>query len=129
MTTIHRNALTPYSAERMFDLVNDIESYPNFLQWCRTATIINRDVDVITAQLELVKGSVHKTFTTQNRMMPGKMIEMRLVEGPFKHLDGFWRFDALAEDACKVSLDLDFEFKNKIFIFIKFLKCFIKLAS
>ena len=114
MTTIHRHALTPHSAEQMYALVDDIESYPEFLLWCRSASIISRDSDVVTAKLELAKGSVHKEFTTRNRLMPGKMIEMKLVEGPFHHLEGFWRFDALSEDACKVILDLEFDFSNKM---------------
>lgn len=114
MTTIHRHALTPYSAEQMYALVDAIEEYPEFLQWCRSAKVIARDADVVTAQLELAKGSVHKEFTTRNRLMPGKMIEMKLVEGPFNHLEGFWRFQALNDKACKVILDLDFDFKNKM---------------
>ena len=114
MTTIHRHALTPHSAEQMYAVVDDIESYPEFLQWCRSASVISRDTDVVTAKLELAKGSVHKVFTTRNRLMPGKMIEMKLVEGPFHHLEGFWRFDALSEDACKVILDLEFDFSSKM---------------
>lgn len=114
MTTIHRHALTSFSANQMFALVDDIEAYPSFLQWCRSATVISRDSDLVTAQLELAKGSVHKTFTTKNRLMPGKMIEMRLVEGPFRHLEGFWQFEALRADACKISLDLDFDFSSKM---------------
>jgi ribosome-associated toxin RatA of RatAB toxin-antitoxin module len=98
----------------MYALVDDIESYPEFLLWCRSARVISRDSDVVTAKLELAKGSVHKEFTTCNRLMPGKMIEMKLVEGPFHHLEGFWRFDALSEDACKVILDLEFDFSNKM---------------
>jgi ribosome-associated toxin RatA of RatAB toxin-antitoxin module len=98
----------------MYALVDDIESYPEFLQWCRSASVISRDSDVVTAKLELAKGSVHKEFTTRNRLMPGKMIEMKLVEGPFRHLEGFWRFDALSEDACKVILDLEFDFSSKM---------------
>jgi ribosome-associated toxin RatA of RatAB toxin-antitoxin module len=68
----------------------------------------------VVASLELAKGSVKKSFTTRNRLQVGKMIEMRLVDGPFKHLQGFWRFDGLKENACKVSLDLEYEFSSKI---------------
>lgn len=114
MTTIHRHALTPYSAEQMYDLVDNIEAYPDFLQWCRSSEVISRDNDVVTARLELAKGAVHKEFTTLNRLMPGKMIEMKLVEGPFRHLEGFWRFEPLSEQACKVILDLDFDFNSKM---------------
>jgi ribosome-associated toxin RatA of RatAB toxin-antitoxin module len=98
----------------MYDLVNDIESYPEFLPWCRKSSIIERKEEELKAELELAKGSLHKTFTTHNRMQPGKFIEVRLVEGPFKHLEGFWRFDDLGEDGSRVVLDMEFEFSNTI---------------
>lgn len=114
MTTINRHALTQHSADQMYALINDIEAYPEFLQWCRSAKIIARDEDTITAKLELAKGGLHKEFTTRNRLMTGKLIEIKLVEGPFNHLEGFWRFEPLTESACKVILDLDFDFKNSM---------------
>ena len=114
MTTINRQALVSYSAENMFDLVDDIDSYPAFLPWCSSAKVLSRDEDEVRAAIELSKGKLRKSFTTCNRLQKGKMIEMRLVEGPFKHLEGFWRFEALEGGASKVSLDLDFEFSNKL---------------
>lgn len=114
MPSIRRNALVPYSPAQMFDLVNDIESYPKFLPGCRTATVHSRDEDTIKASLELAKGAVRKSFTTCNRLQSNKMIEVRLVEGPFRHLEGFWRFDALESGATRVSLDLEFEFANRL---------------
>lgn len=114
MPTITKSALVPYSAMDMFMLVDDIASYPAFLPWCRDAKVLARSEDEVRATIELAKGAVHKSFTTLNRLQKGKMIEMRLVEGPFHHLEGFWRFDALQDTACKVSLDLDFEFSNRM---------------
>ncbi|WP_018234064.1 type II toxin-antitoxin system RatA family toxin [Thioalkalivibrio thiocyanodenitrificans] len=114
MPSIQRSALVPYSPAQMFDLVNDIESYPQFLPGCRSATVHARDNDTIKASLELAKGAVHKSFTTCNRLQKNKMIEVRLVEGPFQHLEGFWRFDALNSGATRVSLDLEFEFSNRL---------------
>ncbi len=114
MTTITRQALVAYSAENMFDLVDDIDSYPAFLPWCSSAKVLSRDEDEVRAAIELSKGKLRKSFTTCNRLQKGKMIEMRLVEGPFRHLEGFWRFEALEGGASKVSLDLDFEFSNKL---------------
>ena len=110
MTTINKSALVPYSATEMYALVNDIESYPQFLPWCRSARVLSREPDEVRATLELARGGVQKSFTTSNRLQPNKMIEIRLVEGPFRHLSGFWRFDRLSELACKVSLDMSFEF-------------------
>lgn len=98
----------------MFALVDDIDAYPQFLPWCRSARVLARDSDEVRATLELAKGALNKSFTTVNRLQPDKMIEMRLVEGPFRHLEGFWRFDALRDDACRVSLDLDFEFSSRM---------------
>lgn len=114
MTTISKNALVPYSARQMYELVNDIKSYSNFLPWCRSSEVLSESDDEIRATIEIAHGSLHKSFTTCNRLQKNKMIEMRLEQGPFKHLEGFWRFDALGEQACKVSLDLDFEFSNRL---------------
>lgn len=114
MTIVSRSALVAYAASEMYALVDDIKTYPNFLPWCKTATILSRDEDEVRASIELARGGIQKSFTTCNRLQHNKMIEMRLVEGPFRHLEGFWRFDALGERACKVSLDMDFEFSNKL---------------
>jgi ribosome-associated toxin RatA of RatAB toxin-antitoxin module len=114
VTTINKSALVAYSAAQMYALVNDIESYAEFLPWCRSSTILSQDSDEIRATIEIAHGTLNKAFTTRNRLQQDKMIEMRLEEGPFKRLEGFWRFDILGEQACKISLDLDFEFKNKL---------------
>jgi len=74
-----------------------------------------RDADQVEASIEIAKGAVRKTFATRNRLQKNKMIEMRLLEGPFRHLEGFWRFDSLQDGkACKISLDMDFEFSNRL---------------
>lgn len=114
MPAIHRSALVPYSPAEMYSLVNDIDSYPQFLPWCKSARVLSRDDDEVRASLELARGGFEKSFTTCNRLQKNKMVEMRLVEGPFHHLEGFWRFEPLGEQACKVSLDMDFEFANKL---------------
>lgn len=117
MPVINRHALVPYSAAEMFALVDDVESYPQFLPWCKSATVWSRNDDEVRASVELAKGAIQKSFTTLNRLQHNKMIEMRLVEGPFHHLEGFWRFDSLAErevSACKVTLDLEYEFSNTL---------------
>lgn len=114
MSTIHKNALVPYSSGQMYALVNDIEAYSQFLPWCRSSHILSQGMDELKASIEIAHGGLHKSFTTLNRLQRDKMIEMRLVEGPFRHLEGYWRFDSLGEQACKVSLDLDFEFSNRL---------------
>jgi len=114
MPTVQRNAILTYSAQAMFDLVNDIEAYPQFLPWCCKAVVHNRSAAAVEASLEIAKGGVHKTFRTRNVLLPAKKIEMHLLEGPFKHLYGIWEFESLADSACKVSLKLDFEFSNAL---------------
>lgn len=113
-TSIHKSALVAYTPAEMFALVSDIESYPTFLPWCRSAKVLWHEGDELKACVEMAKGSVQKSFTTHNRQQTDKMIEMRLVEGPFKRLEGYWRFDPLGDKACKVSLDLEFEFANRM---------------
>lgn len=114
MTSISKSALVPYSPAEMFALVDDIERYPEFLPWCSGTRILARSDDEVRATIALSKSGVDKTFTTCNRNQKNKMIEMRLVEGPFKHLQGYWRFDPLGEDGCKVSFDLEFEFSSRV---------------
>ena len=114
MTTISKSALVPYTTQEMYSLVRDIEAYPEFLPWCTQAKILLRDQDEVRATLWLSKGGVDKAFTTRNRHQNNKMIEIRLVEGPFKCLEGFWRFDPLGDTGCKVSLDIAFEFANRM---------------
>jgi len=114
VTTINKSALVPYTPAEMFALVDDIESYADFLPWCQQSRVISRSEDEVRATIALSKGGVEKAFTTCNRNQKNKMIEMRLLEGPFKHLEGFWRFDALGDAGCKVSLDLEFEFSSRM---------------
>jgi len=115
---ISRNALVPYDVAEMYQLVDDIESYAKFLPWCRSTEVISRTDEEVQASIEIAKGALNKSFTTMNRLQKNKMIEMRLVKGPFKHLQGYWRFDALKNShACKISLDLDFEFESKLIAF------------
>ena len=114
MTQINRSALVPYTAEQMYQLVDDVLQYPNFLPWCSEAVVHYRDSQRVKATVSIAKGPVNKSFTTQNIMTQPQSIEMQLVDGPFKRLHGFWRFDALDTHSCKVSLDLDFEFSNRL---------------
>ncbi len=114
MPTIQKSALVNHSAREMYELVNDIESYPEFLPWCRATRVLERTEDTVKASIEIKHGAVEKWFTTINRIQPGKMIEMRLVEGPFRHLEGFWRFHELDENACKVTLDMEFEYASRM---------------
>jgi len=111
---VKKSALVNYSAAQMYNLVDDIPAYPDFLPWCSATNVISRNDDEVRATIEISRGGINKAFTTCNRLQSNKMIEIRLLDGPFRHLEGFWRFQSLREDACKVSLDLEFEFSNTL---------------
>ncbi|HEY5683438.1 MAG TPA: type II toxin-antitoxin system RatA family toxin [Sulfuricaulis sp.] len=114
MTAIHRSALVPYSARQMFELVSDIPAYPKFLPWCGGARILSAQGDEVIAAIDIAYGGVQKTFSTRNLLQVNKMMEIRLIEGPFSYLQGFWQFKALGDHDSKISLDLEFEVANRV---------------
>ena len=109
MTSIHRHALVRHSALRMYSLVNDVAAYPRRFRWCDKAQILEQGEERLVARLDLGLGSFRTWFMTENALRRPGSIDMQLKDGPFKRLHGRWEFHALAEDACKVSLTLDFE--------------------
>jgi ribosome-associated toxin RatA of RatAB toxin-antitoxin module len=112
VNTVQRTALVMHSDQAMFDLVNDVASYPQFMQGCQTAEVFEHTEQQMVARLDLKKGGVKTSFMTRNRLQAPSEIEMSLEDGPFKSLKGVWRFKALTPQACKVSLDLEFEFNS-----------------
>jgi ribosome-associated toxin RatA of RatAB toxin-antitoxin module len=111
MAHVSRSALIGYSAQQMFDLVNDIEQYPQFMQGCRSARVISKTDTELVGELSLAKAGVTQTFVTRNTLIAPSRIEMRLEEGNFSKFSAVWQFEALTEAACKVSFDMEFEFK------------------
>ena len=114
MRKVRRSALVPYSADDIYRLVEDVESYPEFLPWCVGATLHSRDSTTLEASLEMKRGGIRKSFRTRNVLNPGRAMDIALVGGPFRHLEGRWRFEQLGGDGSKVSLELDFEFENRL---------------
>jgi len=114
MPCISKSALVTHSAAEMFALVDNVSLYKEFLPWCGGSEELSRNEDEVKASVTISHSGLNKTFTTLNRLQKNKMIEIKLVDGPFKHLHGFWRFDPLAEDACKISLELEYEFSNML---------------
>ncbi len=98
----------------MFSLVDNIESYPEFLPWCGGAEVHFREGDVVEATLELHRGSLSKRFRTRNTATDRQSIAMQLVNGPFRHLAGVWTFTQLGNSGSKVALELEFEFSNRL---------------
>lgn len=113
-TKIERSALVQYSAQQMFDLVNDIEAYPHYMDGCIGAKILARGDDWLEARLELSKAGVTQGFVTRNRLQAPTSMTMDLVDGPFHSLRGVWQFTPLGEQACKVSFVLEFEMANRL---------------
>jgi ribosome-associated toxin RatA of RatAB toxin-antitoxin module len=114
MTIVKKSALVKFSAQQMFDLVNNIEAYPQFLPWCSGSRIIKSEDDVVEAELMISKGGFMKSFSTRNRIDRGGRITVSLLNGPFSYLEGVWNFMPLREDASKISLDLEFEMSGKL---------------
>ena len=114
MAQVNKSALVPYSAEQMYKLVDDVFAYQEFLPWCGDSKEVSRENEVVVASVTIAKGSINKTFTTKNTSNDHQKIQMQLVDGPFKELSGFWSFQELNENACKVTLKLDYEFSNRL---------------
>ncbi|WP_100640754.1 type II toxin-antitoxin system RatA family toxin [Alteromonas facilis] len=114
MPSIQRSALVAFSAESMFDLVNDVKSYPEFLPGCAESRIDEQTPSMMKASLLIAKAGVKQWFTTQNELMAPQRINMQLVDGPFSHLSGAWHFIPLSDSACKIELDLTFEFSSRL---------------
>ena len=103
-----------YNIFQMFDLVNDIENYPKFISMCTDTNVYEKTPFEVKAILKVQKGPLKMDFGTYNTMMRPHLIKMDLLTGPFKNLQGFWRFFDLNNDSCEINFDLEFEFKNKI---------------
>ena len=114
MPDVKKVKVVPYSPAQMYALVNDIKSYPQFVPWCQRSELLIENEDELHARLHFSGGGFEKSFTTCNRLQKDKMIELRLIDGPFRHLEGFWRFDEHEDGGCQVVLDLEFEFSNKL---------------
>lgn len=114
MAQVNKSALVPFSAEQMFQLVDDVPAYQEFLPWCGGSEEVSREEGVVVATVTIAKGSVNKSFTTRNTSENNQKIHMTLVDGPFKELTGYWDFKELKENACKVTLHLDYEFSNRL---------------
>jgi ribosome-associated toxin RatA of RatAB toxin-antitoxin module len=98
----------------MYELVKDVERYPQFLPWCGGAKIIESFSDGVVGTVEINKGKVQKSFTTRNQFIKDREISMELLEGPFSSLQGAWTFEPIGEQGCRVSLNLEFDFSSTI---------------
>lgn len=113
VTTIERSALLPYPAEQMFALIDDIATYPHFMDGCVGAEVLRREPSVVEARLDLAKAGLRYSLTTRNVLSPPSRIAMELVEGPFSEFQGCWEIRRLDAGACKVSLVLQFALSSR----------------
>ncbi len=114
MAVVHKTVFLGYSAEQMFDLVASVENYPKFLPWCGGVKVMERSDDTLVACLAIAFHGVKQSFTTRNHNTRPSQMTMKLVDGPFKVMDGTWTFKALRADACKVEFDLRYEFSSML---------------
>jgi ribosome-associated toxin RatA of RatAB toxin-antitoxin module len=109
MREVRRSALLPYTASQMYGLVTDVERYPEFLPWCNEARILANEGEYVTVNLGLARGLLRGSFTTRNRHIPGRSVEMQLVDGPFSLLEGRWDFRPIEAAGTRVELQVRFE--------------------
>lgn len=114
MTHIYHEIMEPYSAQQMFDLVNNINAYPQFVPDCIDTGVLQRDDNLLLAYIEVEKFGFKKRFTTLNRLKEPSKIEITLIDGPFKKLVGAWTFTPISENQSKITFDLTFEFNSKL---------------
>ena len=103
----------PFKQKDIFNLVNDVEAYPEFLPWCSSAKIFEKTSDQVLAKLTLKKMGVSYELVTRNRLRPFNLIDIELVEGPLQSLRGEWLFTELGDLGCKVEMSLGFEMKKR----------------
>ena len=120
MKSVHKSVLIWYSAEEMFNLVTDVDKYPQFLPWCDHAKVLTATPEGMQAEVGIAMGGVKQTFTTQNTHVvqaTSRQVSMRLVNGPFSKLEGAWTFTPVgdaAQRACKTELHLKYGFGNAV---------------
>jgi ribosome-associated toxin RatA of RatAB toxin-antitoxin module len=138
MALVEKSVLIEYSSAQMYALVENVAAYPEFLPWCGGTEILEKQDHLTRAAIVIDFRGIKQRFSTQNRADPPNLIEMTLVDGPFRQLDGSWRFKALGNEACKIEFRLHYEFSSKLlekifgpvfhFIASTFVDAFVKRA-
>lgn len=114
MREVMRSALVGHSAERLYELINDVERYPEFLPWCERAAVESRTDTEVVATLAISRGPLRTQFTTRNQLVPGREVRMSLERGPFDTLSGAWTITPIGATGCRVTLALRFAFTNRV---------------
>jgi coenzyme Q-binding protein COQ10 len=114
MPTHAERRLLPYTQEQLFNLVADIERYPEFLPWCLAARIRKREARTIHADLMIGFRMVRERFTSKVELTPPHRIDVAYAEGPFKYLNNHWVFEPAPGGGCEIDFFVDFEFRNRM---------------
>ena len=114
MESISKSAVVPYTAEQLYTLVNDVASYSQFLPWCSEGVVHESSDTHMRASVSLAVGSIQQSFTTENTLQINERIDVQLVSGPFKQLYGYWSFEPAGENMCRISFQMNFEYKNRL---------------
>ena len=114
MREVRRSALLPYTSAQIYGLVADVRRYPEFLPWCTSAAVLAEEGEFVTASLGLARGLARASFTTRNRLIPERSVEMHLVEGPFSQLEGRWDFWPIESAGTRVELMVRFATRGVI---------------
>lgn len=114
MALVEKSVLIPRTPEQMFELVDRVEDYPKFLPWCGGTELLSRTTEHTAARIHVNYHGIKAHFATENAKEPPHWMNIALREGPFRRLDGGWRFTALGDAGCKVEFRLHYEFSSKI---------------
>tara|TARA_B100001769_G_C21779698_1_gene425560 strand:- start:138 stop:575 length:438 start_codon:yes stop_codon:yes gene_type:complete len=114
MNYINKSEEINVNKEMIFDLINNVDNYETFLPWCSSSSIISRRDNLIVAEIEISKSFVNWKFKTENTFEKNKVINLQLIDGPFSHLEGFWKFEAINKFNTSVTLYLEYKFDNKL---------------
>lgn len=114
LPVVEKSALVHHTPMQMYELVANVDDYQNFLPWCSESRLLSESASEICGEIEVSRVGIKQKFSTCNQIVPGESMSLKLKDGPFKKLEGLWVFSALGEEACKVQLQLDFEFSGKL---------------
>ncbi len=114
MRSAKRSALVPYTPMQMWTLVDEAEHYPEFLPWCSAATVHHREPTLVEGTLELRRGGIRRSFRTRNTQVPGEYIDIELVDGPFRSLEGRWAFAPVGDAGSRIEFEIHFEFESRV---------------
>jgi ribosome-associated toxin RatA of RatAB toxin-antitoxin module len=114
MAAVEKSVLIMRTPEQMFALVDQVEDYPQFLPWCGGVEVLARSAEITAARIHINYRGIRAHFATENSKQPPHLMTLHFREGPFRRLDGSWRFTRLGDAGCKIEFRLNYEFSNRL---------------